>query len=151
MNMNADTPAIKYKYVPARVKIYCPVYMELAKKSEDFDIIDQLLKEGYNVQILDVDGPIRPKAQDGQDIPAPYNQMSEGNYGENGVGSIEINEDNIKAMLRNVNQPFGHGYALACMLLGHPEWITDFDVSHMNDDSPDVDNDDLSGESTECL
>jgi len=152
VDMNENAPAVKYKYVPARVKIYCPVYMEMAKKNEDFDIISQLLNEGYNVQILDVDGPDRPKVKEGQKVPAPYDQMPDGTYGENGVGSIEINENNIKTMLTDVTQPFGHGYALACLLLGHPEWIADFDVSEMNNDSPDVQTDDeMSGETTENL
>lgn len=138
VNMNEGTEFVTYKYVPARVKIYCPVYMEMAKKCKDFDVICQLLDEGYNVQILDVDGPRRPAPTTGVETPFPYNQMPEGKYGENGVGSIEINEANIKALLANVSQPFGHGYALACLLVGHPEWITDFDVSAMNSDSPDV-------------
>lgn len=138
VNMDESMGLVTYKYVPARVKIYCPVYMEMAKKSKDFDIICQLLDEGYNVQILDVDGPRRTIPSNSTEPPFPYNQMPEGVYGENGVGSIEINEANIKALLSNVSQPFGHGYALACLLLGHPEWITDFDVSEMNSDSPDV-------------
>jgi hypothetical protein len=151
-NMSSETPAIKYKYVPARVKIYCPVYMELAKDSEDLAIINQMLDEGYNVQILDVDGPRRPeppKPKKGakapvaaQEVPfmvsAPYDQMPSGTYGESGVGSIDINEANIKALLQDVNQAFGHGYAIACMLLGHPEWITDFDVSALNSDDNDI-------------
>lgn len=127
INMDADTPKINYKYVPARVKIYCPVYMEMAQKCEDYATISQLLEEGYNVQILDVDGPSASPE-------FPYDQMPEGEYGKDGVGSIEINEDNVKAMLNNVDQPFGHGYALACQLLGHPEWILDHDVSAMNSD-----------------
>lgn len=110
----------------------------MAEKCKDFDVIYQLLDEGYNVQILDVDGPRRTVPSGGEEPAFPYNQMPEGKYGENGVGSIEINEANIKALLANVSQPFGHGYALACLLLGHPEWITDFDVSEMNSDSPDV-------------
>jgi hypothetical protein len=64
--------------------------------------------------------------------------MPSGTYGESGVGSIDINEANIKALLQDVNQAFGHGYAIACMLLGHPEWITDFDVSALNSDDNDI-------------
>lgn len=132
INMEAGTPRVEYKYIPARVKIYCPVYMEMARKCEDFATISQLLDEGYNVQILDVDGPEKP-----EEVMSPYDQMPDGEYGEDGVGSIEINEANIKAMLNDVNQAFGHGYALACQLLEHPEWILDHDVSDMNSDEPD--------------
>ena len=111
VNMTKDTPYVTYKYVPARIKVYCPVYITLAKQCDDYKTINDLLNEGYNVQILDVDGPTNTES------------------------SIEINEKNIKTLLADINHPFGHGYALACALLGHEDWIYDFDVSKMNDDN----------------
>jgi hypothetical protein len=44
--------------------------------------------------------------------------MPEGVYGEDKVGSIEINEKNIKALLDYTGSPFGHGFTLAADLLG---------------------------------
>lgn len=109
-------------YVEARKKIYCPLYMYLAKQSEEFKMLSQLLDEGYNLQILDVDGPKLFKDHTGKAVP-PYELMREGVYGETEVGSIPINEYSIKKMLHDTTQAFGHGYALATALLGHEEWI----------------------------
>jgi hypothetical protein len=110
-------------YIEARQKIYCPVYMYLAKQTEDFQVLTNLLDEGYNLQILDVDGPKLFKDHTGKAVP-PYELMTEGVYGESGVGSIPITEYSIKAMMKDTTQAFGHGYALATALLGHEEWIT---------------------------
>jgi hypothetical protein len=135
INMTGETPMEKLPYAAARIKIYCPVYMEMASKTKDFATLRELLDAGYNIQILDVDGPERTKNEDGS-VTAPYDQMPESTlehnaYGESGVGSIEINEDNIKTMLMDEDQPFGHGYALACALLGHPEWVTEFPIENL--------------------
>ena len=107
----------------------------MATKTKDFGTLRELLDAGYNIQILDVDGPERLVDEDGS-VKAPYDQMPESTlkdkvYGETGVGSIAINEDNIKATLVDVDQPFGHGYALACALLDHPEWITEFPIESL--------------------
>jgi hypothetical protein len=136
INMSADTPRVELPYVDARIKIYCPVYMELAKETEDFHILQEMLNDGYNLQILDIDGPKRATGSDGQPLP-PYDTMPDGNSGEDGVGSIEINGPIIEALLVDTAQPFGHGYALACALLGHPEWITEFDMKKIPTDSID--------------
>lgn len=100
-------------YVEARKKIYSKVYMELAKKTDEFLKLKSLLEDGYNLQILDVDC-----AQPNCGL-----EMTPGIYGEDGVGSVEINEKNIKFLLNNTDVPFGHSHALSCLLLDHPEWI----------------------------
>jgi hypothetical protein len=136
VNMTGDTPRVKYSYTEARIKIYAPLYMHMATQTKDFGTIKELLDSGYNIQILDVDGPERREDSDGS-VKSPYDQMpastlEDGIYGESEVGSIAINEENIKALLLDTDQPFGHGYALACALLGHPEWITDFDTQALS-------------------
>lgn len=98
-------------YLAARRAIYCPLYIHLARQTDDYKTLQKMLQEGYNLQILDVDGPRRDR------LPASL-EMPEGVYGEDKVGSIEINEKNIKALLDYTGSPFGHGFTLAADLLG---------------------------------
>jgi len=113
-------------YIEARKKIYCPLYINMAKQCNEFDKLRELLMSGVNLQILDVDGPHRSKAVHSKTgkVKKPYNQMKEGRHGvDSGVGSIEINRKNIQMLLNDPSQPFGHGYCLAAALLGHDEWL----------------------------
>ena len=75
-----------------------------------------MVKNGENIQLIDVDGPVRADYY-------PYNKMVEGDYGDDGYGSILITEKRVKGMLNEPRQPFCHCYVLACCLLGHEEWL----------------------------
>ena len=95
-------------YITARKKIYCHIYGEAAKIHPRFLELREKLKHGKNLLILDVDGP-------------KYTNKSPFNRVEN--ESIEVNEMNIKELLNDPSQPFGHGYVLAVYLLGKEEWL----------------------------
>jgi ribonuclease HI len=95
----------KYKivgYIEARKKIYFPKYCEIARKTKQFKKLKEILNNGGNIQINEVDGP-------SVDVDYPYCLT------EN--GSIEINEKILRALIKNPKQAFGHGYALAACLL----------------------------------
>jgi hypothetical protein len=104
-------------YIEARINIYCPLYTLLAKETNDFKCLAKLLNDGYNLQLIEYDGPLW------NDQIEPYCNMTQGNYGESEVGSIEISKKVIKSLLRDVSQPFGHAYVLAAALLGKEKWL----------------------------
>lgn len=95
-------------YIASRKDIYCPLYGNAAKIHPKFKELQDMLKQGHNLLILDVDGPTYTNN-------APFNQVKD--------CSIDINETNIKQLLNAPSQPFGHGYVLAVYLLGKEEWL----------------------------
>lgn len=115
-------------YIESRKKVYCRLYTHLVRNNPEFKKLRQMLDEGINLQILDVDGPDVEKATKkigGRTvIKEPYDKMTKGVYGAtSGVGSIEITEHNIKLLMDDADQPFGHGYVLACLLLDKMQWL----------------------------
>lgn len=96
-------------YITARKKIYFTKYKEIAIKTKQFKKLKNMLVDGENIQINEVDGPT-------YDSCYPYNKVVN--------GSIEITEDVIRELVNNPDQAFGHGYCLAAILLG-------FDVENM--------------------
>lgn len=89
-------------YIEARKVIYLPKYKEIAVKTKKFKKLQQMLKDGINIQINEVDGPVY------EDI-YPYNLVVN--------NSIEINKDILTELINKSNQAFGHGYCLAACLL----------------------------------
>ncbi len=89
-------------YIEARKLIYFPKYREIALDTRRFTQLKNKLKRGENIQINEVDGPVRGKTY-------PYNQT------EN--GSLAMSETTLTALINNPHRPFGHGYALAACLL----------------------------------
>ena len=111
-------------YIEARKRIYVPLYIKLAKQNAEFAELRKKLENGENLQILDVDGPDDTIYEKNGKIPAPYDTMTQGIHGVTSeVGSIEITEENIKLLLNDPTQPFGHGYCLAVTLLEKEEWL----------------------------
>ena len=112
-------------YIDARKKIYAPLYVELAKDNKELKKLQDMLESGVSIQIIDVDGPDITKAMGADGIlKEPYDTIPKGIHGQtSGVGSIEITEQNIKLLMEDPDQPFGHGYVLACMLLEKTEWL----------------------------
>jgi|GEM_PF-2813902 len=102
---SAKTPMKIMDYNQARKEVYIPLYIKLAQQTDDFKKLKKLLKQGYNLQILDIDGPKKI-----------YSGMTSGIYGEDKVGSIEITPETLKMLLEDTDHPFGHGYCLAMAL-----------------------------------
>lgn len=121
---NPHAPMLQLGYVDSRKKVYVGLYAMMAKKNAEFAQLRKMLEEGQNLQILDVDGPDIDRATKNGVVKAPYDQIPSGVHGEtSGVGSIEINEANIRALIEDTDQPFGHGYVLAALLLGGDSWM----------------------------
>jgi hypothetical protein len=109
-------------YITARKRVYAPIYIELAKQTEEFEELKAMVARGENIQILDVDGPDETIYE--KKAPQPYNKMAKGIHGVTSeVGSIAITRENIRAVLNDPTQPFGHGYCLAVALMGKEEWL----------------------------
>jgi hypothetical protein len=85
-------------YVESRKKIYCPIYAELARKTQAYKDLYKLIVEGQNVLIV---GP------DGQDIP--------------------INLETMKDAVNDPNYIFGHELVLCCLMIGARPWL-DIDI-----------------------
>jgi len=123
---NPEAPMDRLSYIDARKRVYCKLYSMMAKKNPEFEKLQNMLKKGTKLQILDVDGPDVTKATNRKThtVKEPYDKIPTGAYGTtSGVGSIEITEENVKLLMADTEQPFGHGYVLACLLLEHPEWM----------------------------
>lgn len=95
-------------YIEARKRIYFAKYREIGIKTAMFKNLLKRHLAGENLQINEVDGP-RFTRND-----YPYDLV------EN--GSIPISSEILEALINNPNQPFGHGYSVAAMLLGIEEF-----------------------------
>lgn len=114
---NDGTYEYNLDYINARKKIYCQVYCSLVKKQEQFTELQTELRNGTNLLIIEVDGP------HGESIEYYKNKYNVADdFIEN--NTMLINEHNINIMLNDNKYPFGHGYCLACALLGtDDEWL----------------------------
>lgn len=106
-------------YVQARKEIYMKVYIELVKERPQFKELKERLAAGENLNIIEVDGP----HQEHLDY---YIEKYNVDYGIDNT-FIENNTmlatvDNLKIMLNDTRNAFGHGFCLAIALL-------DIDVS----------------------
>ena len=88
-------------YLEARKKIYWPIYRDSVKKHQEFYKLKQMLQEGKNLLIIEVDGP-----KNNSDITNCINN-----------DTVLINKDILKIVLNDLKYPFGHGYCLAACLL----------------------------------
>lgn len=109
-NENGEIIKEPLDYITARKRIYSPVYCRLVREKPQFKELQDRLRKGENLLILEVDGP---------------HQESLDYYKEKyGVGDdfIQANtmlctEKNLSIMLNDSKHPYGHGYCLASALL----------------------------------
>jgi len=101
----------KLTYIESRKRLYCALYIELAPENPSFKLMQKMLDEGQKIQIIEIDGP-NPKWEG-----SAYETVTEGSPG------MDITEENIKFLLNDPKHPFGHGYVIATLLLGHEEWL----------------------------
>lgn len=100
----------KLDYIEARKEIYLSEYCSLVKKQPKFHKLKQRLDESENLLIIEVDGPHQEDLNYYKDR---YNVKDD--FIQN--DSMEATKENIKLMLNDVKNPFGHGYCLATALL----------------------------------
>src|SRR5690606_619941 len=102
-----DNPMLDY--IEARKEIYVETYSRLVQEIPEFYELLDMLKNGQNILIIEVDGP---------------HEESLGYYMEKyNVDStfiekdtILVNEKNMNIMLNDPKHPYGHGYCLAMCL-----------------------------------
>lgn len=101
----------KLDLVEGRKQVYQNTYCELVKKCPKFTKLQQRLKNGENLLIIEVDGP----HQESLDY-----YCSTYGVGEDFIEdhSMLVTLKNIEIMLRDPQHSFGHGYCLAMALLG---------------------------------
>lgn len=97
-------------YISSRKEIYVPLYTELVKEEHVFSQLQEMLRKGTNLIILEVYGPHQESV--------PY-YMEKYGVGDDFItfGSVEINQKNIHILLNDPRHPFGHGYCLAMAIL----------------------------------
>jgi hypothetical protein len=103
-------------YIESRKKIYAPVYIDLVKKENRFKSLQERLKKGENLLIIEVDGP----KEESLDY---YKKTYKVGDDFIVLDTIEVNEKNMKIMLNDSKHAFGHGYCLGIALLGKEEWF----------------------------
>lgn len=102
----------KLNYIEARKNIYCKEYIKYAPHTPHFKKLKEMLNNGQNLQLVEVDGP-NPTLDY-----YPYNLISKENPG------LIINDKKIiKTLLNDERTPFGHGYCVATLLLGKEKWL----------------------------
>jgi hypothetical protein len=93
-------------YIAARKLIYCGEYARLAPRTAAFQHLRQLLADGVNLQLIEVDGP------DPTLTYPPYDQISRAAPG------MLMTEETVRLLLNDARKPFGHGFVIAALLLG---------------------------------
>nr|QBK93533.1 MAG: uncharacterized protein LCPAC404_02370 [Pithovirus LCPAC404] len=98
-------------YVESRKKLYLPLYCHLVKKEKQYCDLQDMLKAGVNLLIIEVDACIQSSL--------PYYKEKYGvgdDFIEN--DTMLVNVKNLKIMLNDTKHPYGHGYCLGAALLG---------------------------------
>ena len=107
--LDATDASIRYDYIEARKKIYCPLYSKLVHDQPLYHKLLDRLKEGENLLIAEVDGPIESSLS--------YYKKK---YGVSSDfikhDTMLVNDMNINVMLNDDKHPFGHSLALSWCL-----------------------------------
>lgn len=97
-------------YVESRKQIYAQEYIRLVKRQKQYKQLAQMLADGKNLLIVEVDGPIAKSL----DYYIEQYNVSERFICNN---TIRVTEDNMSIMINDTKHAFGHGYCLAMALL----------------------------------
>ncbi len=81
-------------YVESRKLVYVPIYRRLIEGLAVIKELKQMLDEGVNIMILDIDGPPKELYPTG----------------------LELNRENWDKMIDDPKYPFGHGWVVAALL-----------------------------------
>jgi hypothetical protein len=99
-----DNTEARYNYLESRINIYCKEYMRLIRNIASYDKLLNLLKDGQNICIFEIDVPAKNKK-------GLYKTYSTDN------NIFNATEDKINDLLNDTSNPFGHGLCLAMALL----------------------------------
>lgn len=109
-NVDGTIKTEKLNYIQARKEIYFPLYCELAKKCKEYSELKEMVINGKNILIIEVDGPH-------QDLLSYYKKKYNINDDFIVNNTMLATNDNLNIMLNDEKKPFGHGYCLAWALL----------------------------------
>ena len=84
---------IRYNYINARKKIYCPMYAEMVQKTRYFKSLKERMENGENLLIIGFDG-----------------------------FSFDPKTDDVYQHLNDPTKPFGHEAVICCLLHGITPW-----------------------------
>jgi hypothetical protein len=98
-------------YIEARKVIYYGEYARLAPRNAEFQKMQARMQRGRSFLIAEVDGPDPDLSY------PPYNRISRSNPG------LVMNEKTATLLMNDRKKPFGHGYTIACLLLGGENWF----------------------------
>jgi len=97
-------------YIDARKKVYIPTYCRLLKEHQQFKKLRERLINGENLLIIEVDGPKKRSLDH-------YKKTYSVDDSFIDRDTMLCTPDNIKIMLNDKTEKFGHGYCLAIALL----------------------------------
>jgi hypothetical protein len=100
----------RLNYVEARKEIYCELYTRLVRKEEKFKELQERLRKGENLLIIEVD--------------LCHQEDLEYYKEKYGVGddfivnnTMLVTKENLNIMLNDTKHPFGHGYIVSSLLM----------------------------------
>ena len=100
----------RLNYIEARKAIYLPIYMKAVKKEPKFEELVEMVQNGVDVLIIEVDGPHQESSQYySEKYGTPDNFIKH--------NCMKASEKNLNIMLEDEKHPFGHGYCLALALI----------------------------------
>ncbi len=97
-------------YIDARKQIYIPIYTQLAKATEDYAIIKHLVNSGYNVQLMDFDGPPIEMTE------SMYAKVKNIKHFELSTGTMIVDKSNWNDLINCEHIILGHGFVLASII-----------------------------------
>ena len=109
--INLDGTIEILDYITARIKIYLPEYVRLAKQRPEFYELRQRLQKGENLLIHDLDGPHQESLSYYKDKYNVNDKFIE-------QDTVLVTADNMNLLIHDNKHSFGHGYCLAGALLG---------------------------------
>ena len=101
----------KLDYISARFEIYIPLYLDMVKTKPQFLELKELLKQGQNLLIVEVDGP---HFESLEYYKTNYN-VNDDFITEN--NTVLINEDSLNIFANEPKHSNGHRYCLVLALL----------------------------------
>lgn len=127
----------KIDYVTSRKKIYVKEYSRLVRQQLKFKELQNRLKNGENLLIIEVDGPHGESMDYYKDKYGVSDNFIVNN-------TMLATENNLKIMLNDPKHPYGHGYCLTMALLDkHEEWNTDYTPKNNENINADIKEDNL--------
>src|SRR3989338_8696227 len=115
-DLNGHVDDKRLSYVDARKVLYCKMYCSCVRIHPTFAELQDQLRQGKNLLIIEVDGPHQESL--------PYymeNYHVSDTFIQNGTVVVDV--PNMKLLMNDEKHAFGHGYCLAMELLGIREQV----------------------------